>query len=151
MIRNRKSNFRLQETPTTKLKIYLPLGLRSGTVDRPMGESPTNGLELLRSDGVYVERDCVVEHGGRRFEAGGAVVTPQRIIAYLGRNEELHDWHGRQLGTYRVTASWRIHSYMSDTMCQVEALVNGVAYKGRSGGVGLVYRGRRKRAPSASR
>jgi len=110
-----------------------------------MGKSQIEGLELLRSDGVYVERDCVVEHGGRRFEAGGAVVTPEHIVAYLGHNGELVDWHGRRLGTYRVTASWRIHSYMSDTMCQVESLVNGVAYTGRSGGVGLMYRGRRKR------
>lgn len=23
----------------------------------------------------YVERDCVVEHEGKKFEAGGAVVT----------------------------------------------------------------------------
>lgn len=102
-------------------------------------------LTELEDEGVYVERDCVIEHKGNRFEAGGAVVSPERIIAYLGRDGRLKDWHGRQLGTYQVTASWRIHSYISDTMHQVEAVVSGVEYTGRSGGVGLIYRGRRKR------
>ncbi|MEM9356053.1 MAG: hypothetical protein AAGB04_07565 [Pseudomonadota bacterium] len=108
-----------------------------------MDNSP--GLSDVQSDGVYVESECVVEHEGQRFEAGGAVVTPERIIAYLGKNGKLHDWHGRELGTYRITSSWRIHSYMTNTMNQVEAVVQGVTYTGRSGGVGLVYRGRRKR------
>ena len=110
-----------------------------------MNESEPLTPNTLLDEGVYVEPDCVVEHEGHRFEAGGAVVTPDRIIAYLGKEGELQDWHGRQLGTYRITASWRIQSYITDTMHQVEAVVSGITYTGRSGGVGLIYRGRRKR------
>lgn len=113
-----------------------------------MSESQTDGLQELNNDGVYVERECVVQHEGQKLEAGGAVVTSEQIIAYLGRNGDLHDWHGQKLGTFRISASWPIHSCMSDTMHQIEALVNGINYTGRSGGVGLVYRGRRKRRQS---
>lgn len=94
---------------------------------------------------VYVERNCVVEHEGHRFEAGGAFVSPTHIIAYLSREGVLTDWHGRRLGTYRITSTWPIHSWISRTMHQVEAVVSGVTYTGRSCGVGMVYRGRRKR------
>jgi hypothetical protein len=95
-------------------------------------------------DGVYIERDCVIEHDGRRFESGGASVSRAFLIAYLGKNGVLSDWHGRRLGTYRITSTWRIHSWVSRTMHQVEAAVAGVTYTGRSCGVGMIYRGRRK-------
>jgi hypothetical protein len=45
-------------------------------------------------EGVYIERECVVEHDGRRFESGGAFVSPAFVIAYLGKNGVLSDWHG---------------------------------------------------------
>ena len=97
------------------------------------------------SDDVYVERDCIVEHKGRRFEAGGSFVSPTQIIAYLSKDGVLTNWHGRQLGTYRIPSTWSIHSWISRTMHQVEAIVGGVTYTGRSCGVGMIYRGRLKR------
>jgi hypothetical protein len=96
-------------------------------------------------DGAYVERGCVIQHEGRSFEAGGAFVSPAFIIAYLGKDSVLSDWHGRRLGTYRITSTWPIHSWISRTMHQVEATVAGVTYTGRSCGVGMIYRGRRKK------
>ena len=67
-----------------------------------MEGNDADGLDMLRQEGVYIENDCVVRHERNEFEAGGAVVTPEQIIAYLGRDGRLQDWHGRQLGTYRV-------------------------------------------------
>ncbi len=103
----------------------------------------SDAIELQK--GVYVERDCVIEHEGRRFESGGAFVSPAHVIAYLGKNGMLSDWHGRCLGTYRITSTWKIRSWISRTMHQVEVAVAGVTYTGRSSGVGMIYRGRLKK------
>src|ERR1700691_1873235 len=93
---------------------------------------------------TFIERDCVIEHEGRSYEASGAIVSPECIVAYLGRDNVLTDWHGNSLGTYRVTSTWRTpRSYVSTTMSQVRAIVNGVTYTGRSAGQGMIYCGRR--------
>ena len=98
---------------------------------------------------AYVETDCTVEHEGRTFEAGGAVVTPDRILAYPGAGGVLRDWHGRQLGSWREVASWRMARWSPIggwVMRQIEARVDGVTYTGRGFGVGCIYRGKRKAA-----
>jgi len=92
----------------------------------------------------YIETDCTIEHNGNTFESGGAIVTNTHITAYLGKDGILTDWHGNTLGTYRITSTWPINSFLSSTMSQVEATVNGVKYTGRSMGVGMVYNGKRK-------
>jgi hypothetical protein len=97
---------------------------------------------------VYREGPCTIEHDGHTATAEGAIVTPDYIVAYLGKDGILTDWHGRPLGTWRSVASWPTpHSYISSHMHQVEATTDGstpTVYTGRSGGEGLVYRGRRK-------
>jgi hypothetical protein len=94
----------------------------------------------------YIEKDCTVTHKGRSFEAGGAVVTPNHIVAYLAKDGALTDWHGKPLGTYRIVATWRTpRSYVSTTMHAVHARVDGVVYKGRSAGVGMVFCGKRSK------
>lgn len=95
---------------------------------------------------VIIEKRCCIEHEGRQYCAGGAMVTPDYIVAYLGDNGVITDWHGRPLGTYRISATWRTpYSYVSSTMNQVYAKVRGTWYTGRSGGVGMIFRGRRVR------
>lgn len=89
----------------------------------------------------YVEQDCVFQG----HEAGGAVVTPDHIVAYLGAHGVLTDWHGKKLGTWRMVSEWHTpRSYVSLTMMQVEATVDGVVYTGRSAGQGMSYAGKRK-------
>jgi hypothetical protein len=93
----------------------------------------------------YVETNCVFEHDGRAFESGGAVVTSDYLIAYPATDGILNDWHGRQLGTWRSVASWRIfNSWQGERMHQIEAVVNGIRYTGRGFGESMIYRGRRK-------
>lgn len=93
----------------------------------------------------YVEQDCTVEHEGRKFTNGGAVVTPDFIIAYPGKDGVLKDWHGNVLGTWRAVATWNTpRSYVSSTMSQIEARVGGLIYTGRGAGEGMVFKGRRK-------
>lgn len=93
---------------------------------------------------VYVETDCKWEHEGRVFESGGAVVTDDVVVAYPAAGGVLCDWHGRELGTWRSVASWRVESFIGSHMHQIEACVDGVTYTGRGFGVGCIYRGKRK-------
>jgi hypothetical protein len=93
---------------------------------------------------IYIERDCIWTHEGRGYEAGGAIVTPDHIIAYPAADGVLCDWHGAVLGTWRATSTWKLpRSWMSATMSAITARVGGVTYKGRGCGVGMIYRGKR--------
>lgn len=105
----------------------------------------------------YIEADCVIEHNGRKLESGGAIVTPDRIVAYPARDPQehiaawrhdasgpLHDWHGRVIGDWREVARWRVNSYVGAYMRQIEARVDGVVYTGRGFGIGMVYFGKRR-------
>ena len=109
----------------------------------------------------YIERKCTITNEGREFSAGGAVVTPDAIIAYVGKTtgdgmgcdrhgktslRELTDWHGEVIGTCYISSTWRTqHSYVSSTMHQIYATVDGINYTGRSAGEGMIFRGRKVR------
>lgn len=93
---------------------------------------------------VFVERDCVFEHEGRSFGAGGAVVAPGVVVAYPAAGGVLRDWHGRELGSWRSVASWPVRSFVGSRMFQIEARLDGVTYTGRGFGEGCLYRGKRK-------
>lgn len=93
---------------------------------------------------VYLEGDCVVTHQGKEFAAGGAFVSPTHLIGYLAKNGILTNWHGAQIGTYRITSSWPIQSAISTMMHQVEARIGRTIYTGRSCGIGMIYRGKSK-------
>ena len=111
---------------------------------------------------VYIETDCTVTHEGRTFEAGGAYVTPERICAYVGKVEggrgfeghlgsepqyrTLTDWHGKRIGTIRLTSSWPIRSFLAPRMYQAYATVKGVTYTGRTMGEGMVFNGKRTKS-----
>lgn len=95
----------------------------------------------------YVETDCTFTHEGKTFEAGSAIVTPDCIVAYPGKDGKLCNWHGDVLGTWRETARWRVNSFMGTHMLQIRAVVNGVAYTGRGFGEGCIYKGRRTASP----
>lgn len=89
----------------------------------------------------YIEQDCTF----KGFEAGGAVVTPDYIVAYPKADGVLGDWHGNPIGTWRTVASWPTpRSYVASRMLQIEATVDGVVYTGRGAGVSMIYKGKRK-------
>src|SRR5262249_31942743 len=68
------------------------------------------------------------------------------IVGYPGDNGALHDWHGNAIGSWRTVATWRTpRSYVSSTMSQIEATVDGATYTGRGAGKGMIYRGKLKR------
>ena len=95
--------------------------------------------------GYWFEKDCVFNFQGRTFEAGGAVVTPEYLIAYPRANGVLGDWHGNPIGTWRATATWLTpRSYVSCTMSQIRArLDDGAIYTGRGAGEGCIFKGKR--------
>lgn len=107
-----------------------------------------------------VETDCTITGpNGQTFESGGAVVTPDRAIAYLssdpvpeitgmidgkpfvtrdGWRAPLTDWHGNQIGLYYVTSRrrnpphyWQRHTYY------IRATIDGIDYYGQTQGPGM--------------
>jgi hypothetical protein len=101
---------------------------------------------MAKKECNYREKSCVFEHKGRKFESGGAEVVGDRIVAYLGKNGILTTWHGKKIGTYRIVSSWATpRSWISSHQYQVEAIVKGRIYTGRSTGVGMVFKGKLKR------
>lgn len=101
-------------------------------------------MQAQQAQASYVESDCTIEHEGRKFTAGGEVVTDRFITAYLGKNGVLTDWHGEAIGTYRILSTWyTLRSHISSTMNSVECFVNGVRYVGRSAGVGMYINAKR--------
>lgn len=92
----------------------------------------------------YVETDCTFPHNGQEFTSGGAVITPDYIVAYPSDNNILTDWHGIVIGTWKTVASWSVESYIGSRMHQIEARVNGIVYTGRGFGKGMSYKGKRK-------
>ena len=94
---------------------------------------------------TFVETDCKITVKGYAIEMAGAVVTPDRIVAYPAKGGLLCDWHGNPIGTYRIVATWATpRSYVSSVMHQIEACVNGVTYTGRGAGEGMIFHGKRK-------
>ena len=96
---------------------------------------------------TYIERNCTF----RGYESGGAVVTPEYAVAYIGKGKGkdgafiLTNWHGTLMTrNVKITASWKTpRSYVSDRMYQVEATIDGVRYTGRTPGTGMSWRGKR--------
>lgn len=102
------------------------------------------------------EQNCTITHQGRAITAQGATVTPERLIAYVGRcrfdgmgcdrlygtSYDLTDWHGNVIGSIRLTTSWRAGWV---TIHQAYATVAGVEYVGRTQGPGMYFSGRARR------
>ena len=54
---------------------------------------------------TFVEQKCTIEHNGRTFSSGGAVVTPDHAIGYLSSDSRsMNDWHGNRLGSANKTS-----------------------------------------------
>ena len=95
-----------------------------------------------------IEQDCTVKHEGLEFTAGGAVVTDGYLVAYPGDAGALNDWHGRQIGTYRVISTrpavfFGRRSWQGSTYYFMRGTVDGVTYSLRGFGRGMIARGKR--------
>lgn len=107
---------------------------------------------------TFIETDCTVTFHGKEFTSGGAIVTPDRITAYVGKvsseqgpqfrltgNRDLTDWHGNVIGRVRLVSSWETpRSHVSARMYQAYATVDGITYQGRTRGEGMAFNGKRK-------
>jgi len=82
---------------------------------------------------------------GKTYYTHGAFVDEHRCVGYLGDDRELYSCNGEVLGTYRITATWRMPRtcFISSHQHQVEASINGMTYTGRSFGKGMIFKGRR--------
>lgn len=92
---------------------------------------------------MFIEENCTFVHKGRGFTSGGAAITEKYLVAYLGKAGVLTDWHGNEIGTYRIISTWKTpRSFLSSSMSAVHARVDGRLYKGRSAGEGMIFSGR---------
>lgn len=112
--------------------------------NKETGGTWKRGRKTHAKIGPCIEKDCVIEHEGRKFESGGSVVTDNYLIAYPGKGGVLKTWHGKPIGTWRIVASWRVNSAYGSYMHQIEATVDGITYTGRGFGEGMIFKGKRK-------
>ena len=94
---------------------------------------------------LWIERDAVVP------AAGGA--TQEWAIGYMSSDMvRVTDWNGATLGMARVVTSWPMAgSCLSDRQYQVEAMIDGAVYTGRTLGAGMLWKGRVKRRQFSDR
>lgn len=119
-----------------------------------------------------IETGCTIEHEGRTYESGGAVVTDDRVIVYVGRpltdwrqsiplaewsrgygkipawfvaRYEATDWHGTPVGELIQTGQWRVPGGWVSGWLHSYRLVlsDGRAYNVRGSGQGMSATGRR--------
>ena len=107
------------------------------------------------------ETKCIVEHEGRKFESGGAVVEDDYLIAYPGERVDfaklalgasncmrpLNNWHGNRIGSWYVLSSrpavfFGCPSAYGSTYYYMRGVVNGRRYSLRGFGVGMVATGK---------
>lgn len=96
----------------------------------------------------YIEKDCTVKHKDKEFTAGGAIVSDDYCICYPGKDGRLNDWHGRQIGVYKIVSSrpavfFGYRSYMADRYYYMRAKIDGRVYAIRGFGIGMIARGKR--------
>lgn len=119
-----------------------------------------------RGRGVVVEVGCVFSHAGKSFEAGGASVSAESIVGYMGPAEgregstrmhvgdrgDVRSWDGStKLGRYFVKSVHRDdRSFTSDERVYVDITVKVGSetrhYHGQTGGWGMVVTARRRKA-----
>jgi hypothetical protein len=93
----------------------------------------------------YNEGEVPFTFQGKTFVANGAFVSKDHIVAYPKANGVLGDCKGQAIGTWRAVSTWKTpRSYVSSTLSQIEATVNGVRYTGRGAGEGMIFKGKRK-------
>jgi hypothetical protein len=100
-------------------------------------------------DGENMMETATITHNGNEYTAGGAMVTETHAVGYLARRVGfgksdyiITDWQGNEMGAAMIVAHWKINSYLSDCMMQVEARIGGRWYTGRSTGEGMLWRGK---------
>jgi hypothetical protein len=85
---------------------------------------------------------------GVTYTAGGAYVLDTRAGGYMSEDmKAITKGDGMRLGSARIVASWATpKSYVSSRQYQVECVINGVLYTGRTGGGSLLWRGKAKKS-----
>ena len=84
----------------------------------------------------FAETNCTVNFQGREFTAGGAYIVGDHALVYIIKGQA-KDWHGKKLGTVRVTSTWRAYpprsySRMWYTMTAVRVtMLDGSVWYGR--------------------
>jgi len=96
-----------------------------------------------------VEQNCCIDHEGKHFCAGGAIVTDKHLVAYPDKLNQLKDWHGNTIGTWTIVSSrpaifFGYQSWQGSRYYFMHArLTDGRMYSLRGFGVGMMAKGKR--------
>jgi hypothetical protein len=110
----------------------------------------------------FREADCTITHEGRSFTSGGAVVSGNHAIVYVGEPRKMYEgiggdvttWHGEKLGTYYIPNSG-LRSFALrpaargfngvKLTCYSVTFTDGSRWHGRGLGTGMMLRLRRSK------
>lgn len=87
-------------------------------------------------------------HEGKDFTFCGAMIQGDRAIGYLKTVDgrlTLATWEGEFMGNARIVATWKTPRNYESEMHQVEVVIQGRTYTGRSAGEGMIWTGKAKR------
>ena len=92
----------------------------------------------------------IVSLNGREHAALGSSVTDTHAVGYLDKRDGqlvIASWDGTQvLGPATITRTWRTpRSFMSSSMSQVTATIDGTRYTGRCADLSMLWKGRKVR------
>lgn len=92
----------------------------------------------------YIEQDCIFEHEGHKYEAGGAYITDEFVIGYMNSDmTKINTWHGELItDNVKITSSWRMpwNCWISERQYQIKALINGKWFTGRTMGGQMIVK-----------
>lgn len=78
---------------------------------------------------MYIEKDCIIEHEGRKFESGGAVIANGQAILYAyEKDKAVGTWHGDKKYPAYYGHEWR--SCFGDKRQSVYFSIDNVKYYG---------------------
>lgn len=95
----------------------------------------------------WQEEDCTIQYQGKSFKASGAVVTPERVYAYLGKKNNgqwvVTDWHGNVLAQAEILSIKPHRGWISNQRIYLHFSLDGTTYSGVGFGEELYLKARR--------
>ena len=101
---------------------------------------------------TFIEKDCIFEHGGRKFESGGAFVAGDKALAYIGSKvgdgmgvdrfgetsrNYLTDWHGNKIGFCLL---WKKSYRFNTPGYNIRGTIDGKEFFGWGQGYGMAVK-----------
>lgn len=116
----------------------------------------TRSEMLVSTDKKAYLEIATIAHNGKEYSAMGAYISDTHVVGYISDQKTvegfpyetqhwLTTWTGDRIGRAYFVHTWRIRSWLSPTMSQIEVNIDGKIYTGRGAGEGMLWRGKIKK------